>query len=153
VCTGFALVETHVSARPVEKQTYRGIEYCGRSFTEHAADTTLAQRAKRPRSSLDNPTSFWLTKPSLTDALYLSGFTSVLEVPIPPADNHFRDRCRFVAVRGTEQYAGSDHEGRRWPERDRRRPHQSQDRWLQLKSRARRAVTGVQARMSRRGRT
>jgi SAM-dependent methyltransferase len=103
VCDGAALIDAHISLAdedlerfdeemflaspaalgPLEARTYEGREYWGRSFVEHPPGTTAEQRLQASWASLDNPNSFWLTKPSLGNLLVESGFASVLEAHAP----------------------------------------------------------------------
>jgi SAM-dependent methyltransferase len=107
VCRGYALIETNVGLKPRKKVTWDGQSYHGLWYGE---DTS------RPGASLDNPRSFWPTKPSLLNLLGDVGFTTVSEVAYPfvPTLAEFRDHTLLLAVKG----APHDRNGRdRWPER------------------------------------
>jgi ubiquinone/menaquinone biosynthesis C-methylase UbiE len=101
VCTAVAIVTTHVSLNGRERRAYGGFEYRGHSYFEHDPRSDPAERLARTASSLDNPQSFWLTPPSLANALRRSGFTSVYE-SLVPAQPGRRDVRTYVAVKGAE---------------------------------------------------
>jgi 2-polyprenyl-3-methyl-5-hydroxy-6-metoxy-1,4-benzoquinol methylase len=122
VCDGAALIDTHISLAdedlerfdegmflatpvalgPLEARTYRGEEYWGRSFVEHSPGTTAEERLQASWASLDNPNSFWLTRPSLANLLVDSGFASVLEAHAPRLA-YPPDRVTFVACGAGDQ--------------------------------------------------
>ena len=103
VCDGVAIVDTHISLSdaalagveremfwadpdalgPMEARTHSGREYWGRSWLEHPEETTVEQRHQAGWASLDNPRSFWFTRPSLVNLLADAGFASVLEAQAP----------------------------------------------------------------------
>jgi 2-polyprenyl-3-methyl-5-hydroxy-6-metoxy-1,4-benzoquinol methylase len=117
VCDGVLVLDTHIALEdeevehldeetfwvhpgtlgPIDARQWAESEYRGRSFVEHPADSTPEQRLESGWASLDNPTSFWLTKPSLVNLLVDSGFPTVLEdhaprLAYPP------DRVTLVAL-------------------------------------------------------
>jgi len=98
---GVTIIDTHVSTRPVSTISYGDKEYSGRWYHEHDASVSMKERMRATRSSLDNEESFWLTLPSLVNALKDVGFTSVLQLPpfLEVAKN--RDRVQLVAIKGT----------------------------------------------------
>ena len=100
VCQRFAVIDTHVSLAPEEVRLHGGREYRGQSYVEHAPQATSEEKAGRLWASLDNPTSFWLTRASLYNALLHSGFTSVLECQLPPEPAKPDDRVTLVAIKG-----------------------------------------------------
>lgn len=117
VCDGVLMVDTHVSLSddelsgheegmfwvkpaelgPYEARAYDGDEYWGRSFMEHPSDSPPEQRLESGWASLGNPTSFWLTRPSLVNLLANSGFASVVEAHAPRLA-YPPDRATFVAL-------------------------------------------------------
>jgi hypothetical protein len=117
VCDGVLVVDTHVSfddqalerleretfwvdpatLGPIEARPWAEREYRGRSFLEHPPDSTAEQRLESGWASLDNPTSFWLTKPSLVNLLVDAGFPSVLE-DLAPRLAYPPDRVTLVAL-------------------------------------------------------
>jgi SAM-dependent methyltransferase len=103
VCRGIAIFDTHISLQPEVSHQFNGKTYWGLTYTEHAADSTPEQRASKLWASLDNPTSFWFTRPSLYNALSSAGFTTVFETHIPPEPQRPSDRVTLVAVKGLRE--------------------------------------------------
>ena len=89
LCRDFVIVDTHVALRPEE----RFGEYWGWYFSEPSEEG-------HPRASLGNTRSFWLTKPSLVNALADAGFTSVMEVHFPTMNDIPADRVTVVGFKG-----------------------------------------------------
>lgn len=87
VCRDFAIVETHFATQEQAYRSHhwRGRQYFGASYLEHASDATHEQKLSALGASLDNEISFWFTKSSLCNILGHVGFTSVYEVrnPVP----------------------------------------------------------------------
>ncbi|WP_448573392.1 class I SAM-dependent methyltransferase [Trichothermofontia sp.] len=105
-CRGFAIVDTHISLTPAVEQTYQGQTYWGEYYQEHAEAASPAEREQAAWASLDNPKSFWLTRPSLVNCLQTSGFTSVYECykfSQGFAKQGVSDRLALLAMRGTLQ--------------------------------------------------
>lgn len=88
-----AIFETQVSLAPKHAAEHRGGTYFGDHYRE---DTT------QPGASLDNPTSFWLTRSSLLNLLDRSGFTSVAEALNPPVPElaAYADHLTLIARKG-----------------------------------------------------
>jgi hypothetical protein len=80
--------------------TYRGVLY-----TEHGQDDSTEQKMDRSWASLDNPVSFWFTRPSLLNLLRDAGFSSVFEILRPQGlgAEDYSDRLAFAAVKGEIQ--------------------------------------------------
>jgi SAM-dependent methyltransferase len=99
VCTNLLVIDTNISLSSQETREFEGRTYWGANFTEHAPTATAPEKLKNLWASLDNPTSFWLTRPSLYNLLIDTGFTSVYEVHMPPnyGPPH---RLTLVAVKG-----------------------------------------------------
>ena len=76
-----------------------GHEYRGLRFAEHDPRASAAQRAAVAVGSLDNPESFWPTRPALLAALMRAGFSSVLSAEVPVARSP-RDRVTLVCLKG-----------------------------------------------------
>jgi SAM-dependent methyltransferase len=94
LCRGYALIETQVGLATRETVEFDGEPYSGLWYDEDIS---------RPGASLDNPRSFWLTKPSLVNLVSRAGFTSVAEVlaPVIPPLAVYRDHVLLTAVKGT----------------------------------------------------
>jgi SAM-dependent methyltransferase len=90
ICRDFVVVDTHVALRPEE----RFGEYWGWYFSEPALEEG------NPWASIGNTRSFWLTRPSLVNALADAGFTSVMEVHFPTMNDIAADRVTVVAFKG-----------------------------------------------------
>jgi SAM-dependent methyltransferase len=82
-------------------RTRSGVTFWGRDFTEHDPAATEEQRMAAAWSSLDNMTSFWPTRPSLFNALWAAGFTSVLECQMPALPGAPPDRLTVAAIPGS----------------------------------------------------
>lgn len=100
------VVDTHVALTPEQDYAHGGKTYSGKVFSEFAASATDEERAASRLSSADNDTSFWLTRPSLVNAMSAAGFSSVYECFAPVHMNYGRpglehpDRVTFVGVKG-----------------------------------------------------
>jgi 2-polyprenyl-3-methyl-5-hydroxy-6-metoxy-1,4-benzoquinol methylase len=122
VCDGVAVIDTHVSFRDeqlngfadetflvdpstlgaLERRTHHDREYWGRSVVEHLPDSSREERLRAAWASLDNPSSFWPTRSSLTNLLVDSGFATVLEAHAPRL-GYPPDRVTLVALDGGQQ--------------------------------------------------
>lgn len=100
VCTGVAIIDTHISLAPERSFEYRGQRYWGRIYSEHAPHSSDEQRRRSLWASLDNVNSFWLTRPSLYNALADAGFSTVYECQIPALPHQPYDRLTLVARKG-----------------------------------------------------
>ena len=119
-----AVIEGQVSLRPTERVAVGGVEYHGRPVPEPPA----------PWSAIENTESFWLSRPSLLNALRDAGFTSVAETAVPFVEDlaAYRDHVQLLAFKGTPvelavapQVAATPP---RIPERSVRRAHPDQGR-------------------------
>jgi hypothetical protein len=99
VCDGVLILDTHVALRGASVHEHDGHEYRGLRFAEHDPRASAAQRARSLWASLDNPESFWPTRPALLAALMRAGFSSVLGAEVPVARSP-RDRVTLVCLRG-----------------------------------------------------
>lgn len=109
VCRGFAIFETHVAAAPLASREWQGKTYWGQPAFEHAAGATADEKLKVLSASLDNESSFWMTRASLFNLLRRVGFTSVSECQNPMAylrvgaERRFRmwgNRVTLAAIKG-----------------------------------------------------
>jgi 2-polyprenyl-3-methyl-5-hydroxy-6-metoxy-1,4-benzoquinol methylase len=101
VCRGSLIVDTHVSGKARESFAHHGKTFSGSSYIEHHRRASTEELEQSLWSSLDNRSSFWLTRPSLYNALTAAGFTSVFEVHAPPVLGASSDRITLAAVKGT----------------------------------------------------
>lgn len=128
VCRGFLIVDTHAGLTEEESRIYSnyyvpvhhyalgeptaieddGRKYWGRLFAEHSDRATTEERLKKPWASLDNPKSFWLTRPSLYNLLSHSGFTSIYECHTPAEPEKPLDRITLLAIKG--DHGSTNHE-------------------------------------------
>ena len=102
VCQGVAVIDTHIGTAE-RSYAYKAKTYWGSTFAEHAADATPEHKAKQLWASIDNPASFWFTRPSLLNALTHVGFTSIYECHTPPEPQKPADRVTLVAIKGSRQ--------------------------------------------------
>jgi SAM-dependent methyltransferase len=107
MATRLVLIDTHIAIEPQQAAQYKGVEYRGSTYREHAEGSSASDRAKRGWASWDNSTSFWLTRPSLVNLMLDCGFSSVFECLMSPPHesdrgNQSGDRCTFAAVKGTK---------------------------------------------------
>lgn len=101
VCQEIAIFDTHIGIIGSETHNYKGKEYHGWSFKEHSSKSSQEERLKASWASLDNPQSFWLTRPSLYNLLVDTGFTSIYDCKIPAVPSQWEDRDTIVAVKGS----------------------------------------------------
>ena len=106
VCEGVLILDTHISFTQEKSYSYEGKTYWGKSYLEHSPSSTLEEREKVLWSSIDNPESFWLTRPSLHNLLTHVGFTSVFECQEMKKMyeiHKVHDRITLVAVKGQRE--------------------------------------------------
>jgi len=131
VCTRFAIFDTHVGLTSRVAEAHRGRTYRGFRFVEHPPGASETEKAGSLWASLDNPTSFWPTRPSLLNLLSQAGFTSVHECHVPVEADKPSDRVTLLAFRGRSATLRSAPDAERaalteWPERSLARPHPDQ---------------------------
>lgn len=129
--TDFAIFETHIASAVKEVHVYKNGRYSGSPCAEHDPESSPDEKERLLWASLDNPRSFWFTKPSLLNFLSHTGFTSVYECHNPSTVYTFADRVTLVAVKGTSKpLLCSPPLNLRmeedWPERPQRGIHPSQ---------------------------
>ncbi len=100
VCDRLAIFDTFISFKPAICQTYKGKTYWGTHYVEHKETASTADRYADLWASIDNTRSFWLTKPSLCNALDHAGFTSVYLQMNPSLEGQSLDRHTFIAMKG-----------------------------------------------------
>lgn len=97
------VIDTHVGLTDREHFEWKGKSYYGVVFREHSADDTAKTKAGRAWASLDQETSFWVTKSSLLNLLNFLGFTTVAEILRPIAFLDYSDRITLAAKKGSVQ--------------------------------------------------
>jgi 2-polyprenyl-3-methyl-5-hydroxy-6-metoxy-1,4-benzoquinol methylase len=100
VCDKFAIIDTHISLTDKKSCVYKEKKYWGKTIVEHSAGSTPKERDDSLWSSIDNLTSFWLTRPSLLNLLSHVGFTSVYECYNPPELKKPDNRTTLLAIKG-----------------------------------------------------
>lgn len=100
VCKRCAIIDTHVSLFGGKSFVYKNESYAGNLFIEHHPKAPQVERDRSVWASLDNSNSFWLTRPSLYNALTAAGFTSVYECHAPVYIGPPVDRVTLVALKG-----------------------------------------------------
>jgi Methyltransferase domain len=104
VCQDIAVIDTRIALGPTSSHVYGGTTYWGNRISEgHKPSDTPAQKIKRYWASLDNVTSFHLSRTSLYCMLGRAGFTSVYECYIPPEPAKPIDRITLLAIKGNRQ--------------------------------------------------
>ncbi len=99
-CTRLLIIDTHIGPKPEISLSHQGKTYYGISFKEHEQSESKEQKLSKTLASLDNPTSFWITKPSLLNLLRDAGFSSACEVLSPMSFRDFSDRVTIAAIKG-----------------------------------------------------
>ena len=102
-CRRLLIIDTYFSSSPLKSIEWNGHTYWGKVGIEHPEDSTAADRLAKAWYSLDNATSFQLTKPSLCNGLRRLGFTSVYECLEPFVAGESDDRITLVAIKGSRQ--------------------------------------------------
>jgi hypothetical protein len=110
VCQRLLIIDTHLAATDPEiSHNFKGHEYHGIPFTEHAADASLEDKLKAGWASLDNEKSFWFTPPSIFNLLSETGFTSAYSCMGPVAIEWAKaERHILVGIKGEPQKVISD---------------------------------------------
>jgi SAM-dependent methyltransferase len=98
VCRRLLVVDTSVSLGGREE--LHG--YYGETLVEHDPSSSAEERLKAVWSSLDNPTAWMPTRPSLLSLLARAGFTSVHECWVPAEPAKPPGRITLVAVKGAD---------------------------------------------------
>ena len=135
LCRRVAIIDTQIGLSGRVRHRSDDFEYRGSLYREHLDEATSAEREEITGASIDNPLSFWFTRPSLCNLLADVGFTSVYEGLNPPATLGRRDRRTLVAMKGRPIDVlglplGAARE--RWPERRLARVHPDQGRFRQF---------------------
>jgi 2-polyprenyl-3-methyl-5-hydroxy-6-metoxy-1,4-benzoquinol methylase len=94
------VIDTAIAVGGREELAYGGRTYNGRTLFEHDPQSTDEERLEALWSSLDNPSAWAPTRPSLTRLLAASGFTSVHECCVPAEPWKTADRVTLLALKG-----------------------------------------------------
>jgi ubiquinone/menaquinone biosynthesis C-methylase UbiE len=104
VCDDIAVIDTLIAPGPTVSYVYDGTRYWGNRVSEgHKPSDNPEDKIKRYWASLDNATSFHLSRTSLYCMLSCAGFTSVYECYIPPEPAKAIDRITLLAIKGRRQ--------------------------------------------------
>jgi len=104
VCDDIAVIDTLIAPGPTSSYVYDGTKYWGNTINEgHKPSDSPEDKIKRYWASLDNVTSFQLSRTSLYCMLSRVGFTSVYECYIPPEPAKAIDRITVLAIKGSRQ--------------------------------------------------
>jgi hypothetical protein len=104
VCEDVAVIDTRIAFGPTTPYVHNGTKYWGHRVNEgHHRNDGPEQKIKRYWASIDNLTSFCLSKTSLFCALGRAGFTSVYECYMPPEPEKPIDRITLLAIKGSRQ--------------------------------------------------
>jgi hypothetical protein len=104
VCDDIAVIDTLIAPGPTSSYVYDGTTYWGNRISEgHKPSDSPEDKIKRYWASLDNVTSFHLSRTSLYCMLGRVGFTSVYECYIPPEPAKPIDRITLLAIKGRRQ--------------------------------------------------
>jgi hypothetical protein len=102
-CTRLTIIDTHVGVTASTSVSFDGRRYFGSTYKEHDAGDSAKEKLARAWASLDNPISFWITKPSLLNLLRDAGFSSVHEILRPRSFADYSDRLSFAAIKSELQ--------------------------------------------------
>jgi 2-polyprenyl-3-methyl-5-hydroxy-6-metoxy-1,4-benzoquinol methylase len=100
VCTGILLVDTFISLSGRSSVPIKDRIVHGHYYFEHNDDDDEQTRSAKLWASIDNPTSFWFTEPTLINLLMDAGFTSISNLLVPTIPGTKGDRKTYLAVRG-----------------------------------------------------
>ena len=103
LCTKLTVIDTHIGLADLKSLQWKDKKYHGIIYREHSSSDSAEMRLSRAWASLDNETSFWMTKPSLLNLLRDVGFTTVCEVFRPASFFDFSDRVTLAAIKGMPQ--------------------------------------------------
>jgi len=143
VCTRLTIIDTHVGLNGVTSVALNSHRYFGSIYKEHGENESADVKLARAWASLDNPTSFWITKPSLLNLLRDAGFSSVYEILRPASFRDYSDRLSFVAIKGELR----DAEEPDWPEVSDLKPFGSAALELDRRPRWRRIASAIKQKL------
>jgi len=100
VCRKICIVDTRIALSPTAQYTYQDKIYSGMKGDEHGEADSIETKKSKLWASLDNNENFWLSRPTLYNALSHAGFTTVYECHVPAEPQKPADRITFVAIKG-----------------------------------------------------
>jgi SAM-dependent methyltransferase len=103
ICRRVLVVDTHVAPAGRDERTHDGYTYHGYTLVEHDPASSQEERLQAVWSSLDNPTAWAPTRPSLVSLLARSGFTSVYECWVPAEPERTATRITLAALKGRRE--------------------------------------------------
>lgn len=103
VCDSTLVVDTHLALGGRETRTHGENVYHGFTLHEHDPDASEEERLDALWSSLDNPSAYVFTRPSLLALLARSGFTTLLECHVPAEPGKQADRITIAGLKGEPQ--------------------------------------------------
>ena len=105
--SGITLIDTNISPKPKECiKTSEGEFLWGCTWHEHPPERSIKERLAKDWSSFNNNEAFWLTERSLTNALILSGFGSVIKPLYPYHEWGHKARDIWAALPGNSDPKG-----------------------------------------------
>jgi hypothetical protein len=100
VCRKICIVDTRIALHPKTRYTYNDRIYFGTKGEEHEPSDSKENKMAKLWASLDNNENFWLSRPTLYNALSHAGFTTVYECNVPAEPKKPVDRITVVAIKG-----------------------------------------------------
>lgn len=100
VCKRICIVDTRIALHPKMQHRHNGKVYWGAKGEEHSPAESAEKKIAKLWASLDNNENFWLSRPTLYNALALAGFTTAFECNIPAEPVKPADRITVVALKG-----------------------------------------------------
>jgi ubiquinone/menaquinone biosynthesis C-methylase UbiE len=100
VCRKICIVDTRIALSPTTQFAYQDNIYSGIRGAEHGEEDSIETKQSKLWASLDNNENFWLSRPTLYNALSHAGFTTVYECHVPAEPQKPADRITFVAIKG-----------------------------------------------------
>lgn len=128
----FLFLSTHFSRLGEGAREHEGRKYAGSVVEEHPPGAAGQELEANLRASLDNETSFWLTRASLFNLLADNGFSSILELRMPrePREHSPGSIVNLIAFAWPRVEVprpdAPQQEPARWPERGREPVHPAQ---------------------------
>ncbi len=103
VTKSVAIFDTQISLKSSKPYVHNNAKYYGRRHIEHRKKASGDEKKMGTWLSIDNPMSFWLTKPSLLNLLSNSGFSTVIECHVPAEEDKPANRITLIACRGSKK--------------------------------------------------